>query len=182
MIFLLIRAFLIRFWPYFLAAALVFALTLAYNHRLASERAAGDLEGSSRIQVLFDAYVAAAELAHAKAISEGSALSARLSAEASITEGKLNAALSSLADRNRRLALDNAGLHDNLARQATAPRRTDDQNTPAACRSDEERVRIYAGLLDEGARLVEEGEQSLQRCAARLTALQRYAADIGLPQ
>ncbi|MEQ1572791.1 MAG: hypothetical protein ABL993_00960 [Vicinamibacterales bacterium] len=171
-------ALLRRFWPYLAALALVLATWAAYRGQLAQAHAQGYTAGAASVQAPFDAYVAQAEAQFAQAVAQGAETTRVLNEIAQTNQEKLNAELTRLSKRNVALSADNAGLHANLAAQAAAPRRTDSENTLATCRSDEERVRTYAGLLDEGARLVEEGEQSLQRCTVKLTALQNYAETV----
>ena len=77
---------------------------------------------------------------------------------------------------------DNAGVRRTLTDQATAPRRPDSEVTPTTCRSDEERARAYAGLLAEGVGVVGEGKEGLERCAAKLTALQDWAGTLRLSE
>lgn len=171
-------ALLRRFWPYLLALALGVALVAGYRAQLARAHAQGYTVGAASVQAPFDAYVAQAQAQYAQAQAQGAELTRILRQAALTTQERLNAALSDLATRNRALAADNTSMYANLANQAAAPRRTDSENTPAACRSDEERIRVYAGLLNQGAGLVEEGEQSLQRCTVKLTALQNFAESI----
>jgi hypothetical protein len=171
-------ALLRRYWPYLAAVALALAAWASYRAQLAQAQAQGYTAGAASVQAPFDAYVAQAQAQFAQAQAQGAELTRVLRQAALTTQEKLNAELSRLSSRNAALGVDNAGMHANLASQATAPRRTDSENTPAACRSDEERVRVYAGLLNQGAGLVEEGEQSFQRCAAKLAALQSYAESL----
>lgn len=134
--------------------------------------------GQANVQEIFDEYVKETEASAALSKATGEETTRILKLAATAAEGKLNATLARLRTANGVLAADNAGVRDQLAAQAAARPRPDSENTPATCRSDEERVRVYAGLLAEGDKLVEQSQAIIGACAAKLTALQEYAQSL----
>ena len=157
---------------------LVFALLLAAWGAVRHTQRVYYARGQAEVQAKFDAYQRTAETAALAARAAGDEVTHVLKVAAAAAEGKLNERLKALYSSNRILAADNAGVRSELAAQAAARPRPSNQVTPATCRSDEERARIYAGLLAEGDKLVEEGQGLLGICAAKLTALQEYAQSL----